>query len=74
MKFNWQQTVIILVASFGLIGFIVRSLLTGEDIPVNYQIILGGIFGLALGSAGISTLFKRDDKEKTDQGKGEDAK
>ena len=69
IKFNWQQTLIIVVAALGLVGFIVRSLLTGEDIPVNYQIILGGIFGLALGSAGVSTLFKRDGKEKEDDDK-----
>lgn len=32
-----------------LLGFFVRALLTGEDIPANFQIILGGILGLGLG-------------------------
>ena len=57
-------------------GFIVRSLLTGEDIPINFQIIFGGIFGIALGGAGISTLFSRDqnseDKKKDEDKKKED--
>ena len=66
-SFNWQQSIIIVAGVIVLLVFLVRSFLTGEDIPGNFQIIIGAIFGFALGGAGISALVKKDKKDEPEK-------
>jgi len=58
------EAVLLAITALASVAFLVRSLLTGEDIPSGWGLLLGSLWGALIGVESLTKLQKKNAEKK----------